>query len=70
MDSRASGGGRVVRRAVALGAAVLAASGVLALAAPGTAQAAAGRPCAGREVRTLPFGTGVVHVDKRAVTGR
>ncbi|MFC9280009.1 hypothetical protein [Streptomyces collinus] len=52
-----------IRRRLALGAAVLAASGALALAAPGTASAADG--CAGREVRTLPFGAGAVHVYKR-----
>ncbi|MDX2593536.1 MULTISPECIES: hypothetical protein [Streptomyces] len=53
-----------IRRRLALGAAVLAASGALALAAPGTASAASGG-CAGREVRTLPFGAGAVHVYKR-----
>jgi hypothetical protein len=55
-----------IRRRLALGAAVLAASGALALAVPGTAQAAEAGSCAGREVRTLPFSTGVVHVYKRA----
>lgn len=54
-----------IRRRLALGVAVLAASGALALAAPGSAQAAAGGGCAGREVRTLPFSTGTVHVYKR-----
>ncbi|CAL9310619.1 hypothetical protein SUDANB180_02922 [Streptomyces sp. enrichment culture] len=53
-----------IRRRLALGAAVLAASGALALTATGTAQAASGG-CAGREVRTLPFKTGVTHVYKR-----
>ncbi|MFF7972684.1 hypothetical protein [Streptomyces sp. NPDC007905] len=54
-----------IRRRLALGAAVLAASGALALAVPGTATAATDGACAGREVRTLPFGAGVVHVYKR-----
>ena len=54
-----------IRRRLALGAAVLAASGALALAVPGTAQAAEAGSCAGREVRTLPFSTGIVHVYKR-----
>ena len=54
-----------IRRRLALGAAVLAASGALALALPGSAQAAGAASCAGREVRTLPFSTGVVHVYKR-----
>ncbi|MEV6803262.1 hypothetical protein ACH4NF_22235 [Streptomyces sp. NPDC017248] len=53
-----------IRRRLALGAAVLAASGALALTATGTAQAASGT-CGGREVRTLPFKTGVTHVYKR-----
>lgn len=53
-----------IRRRLALGAAVLAASGVFGLAAPGGAQAAAMTSCAGREVRTLPFSTGAVHVYK------
>ncbi|MFI9603742.1 hypothetical protein ACIHCX_28500 [Streptomyces sp. NPDC052043] len=43
--------------------AVLTGAVLLAFAAPGTAQAAAG--CAGREVRTLSFATGTVHVHKR-----
>ncbi|ANP55204.1 hypothetical protein J2Z21_003296 [Streptomyces griseochromogenes] len=59
MDSGAIG------RRLALGAAVLAASGALALAVPGSAQAASADSCAGREVRTLPFSTGTVHVYKR-----
>ncbi|MFF9769880.1 hypothetical protein ACIGXF_04995 [Streptomyces sp. NPDC053086] len=53
-----------IRRRLALGAAVLAASGALALTATGTAQAASAAGCAGREVRTLPFRTGVTHVYK------
>ncbi|MEU0965477.1 hypothetical protein ABZ357_08570 [Streptomyces sp. NPDC005917] len=51
-----------IRRRLALGAAVLAASGVLALVAPAEAQAVAAGSCGGREVRTLPFATGTVHV--------
>ncbi|MEU2222479.1 MULTISPECIES: hypothetical protein [unclassified Streptomyces] len=57
-------GSGAIRRRMALGAAVLAASGALALTATGTAQAASGG-CGGREVRTLPFKTGVTHVYKR-----
>ncbi|MEU6808224.1 hypothetical protein ABZ920_04285 [Streptomyces sp. NPDC046831] len=53
-----------IRRRLALGVAVLTASGLLAVAAPGTAQAAASA-CSGRKVRTLSFGTGSVHVHKR-----
>ncbi|MEU1402230.1 hypothetical protein ABZ471_07665 [Streptomyces sp. NPDC005728] len=55
-----------IRRRVVLGAAVLAASLGFALAVPGTAQAAGDRSCGGREVRTLPFSTGTVHVYKRS----
>jgi hypothetical protein len=51
-----------IRRRLALGAAVLAATGLLGLTATGTAQAATSGACAGREVRTLPFRTGVTHV--------
>ncbi|MER5381711.1 hypothetical protein ABT040_15715 [Streptomyces sp. NPDC002688] len=54
-----------IRRRLALGVAVLTASGLLALASPGSAQAAASS-CSGRKVRTLPFATGSVHVYKRA----
>ncbi|MGW4820445.1 hypothetical protein ACWEP4_15955 [Streptomyces sp. NPDC004227] len=43
--------------------AVLTGAVLLAFAAPGTAQAATA--CAGREVRTLSFATGTVHVHKR-----
>ncbi|MER6983516.1 hypothetical protein [Streptomyces carpinensis] len=50
-----------VRRRLALGLAVLTGSVTLALALPGAAQAAAST-CSGREVRTLPFSTGSVHV--------
>ncbi|MEU2061818.1 hypothetical protein [Streptomyces sp. NPDC013455] len=53
-----------IRRRLALAAAVLAASGALAFTAAGTAQAGAAGGCAGREVRTLPFRTGVTHVYK------
>nr|WP_202458606.1 hypothetical protein [Streptomyces sp. SID5464] len=45
--------------------AVLTASGLLAVAAPGEAQAAASAYCPGRKVRTLPFATGTVLVYKR-----
>ncbi|MFD5795761.1 hypothetical protein ACFWIO_19925 [Streptomyces diastatochromogenes] len=54
-----------IRRRLAMGAAVLAGSLGLALAVPGTALASADGSCAGREVRTLPFSTGTVHVFKR-----
>ena len=62
-----------IRRRLALGLAVLTASGLLAVAAPGDAQAASAL-CPGRKVRTLPFSTGTVLVYKRggyvcAVTG-
>ncbi|MEU6402244.1 hypothetical protein [Streptomyces sp. NPDC046985] len=49
------------RRRTALGAAVLISSAAVALALPGTAQAA-GSACPGREVRKQPFATGAVHV--------
>ncbi|GGS46400.1 hypothetical protein [Streptomyces cinerochromogenes] len=51
-----------IRRRLALGAAVLAASGALAFTAAGTAQAGPAGGCAGREVKTLPFKTGITHV--------
>lgn len=51
-----------IRRRLAFGAAVLAASGAFALAAPAQARAVTAENCAGREVRTLPFTTGTVHV--------
>jgi hypothetical protein len=54
-----------IRRRLALGLAVLTASGLLAVAAPGEAQAATTAPCPGRKVRTLPFSTGAVLVYKR-----
>ncbi|MFB7456498.1 hypothetical protein ACIOC2_01825 [Streptomyces sp. NPDC088337] len=44
--------------------AVLTGAVLLAFAAPGTARAAA-TACAGREVRTVPFATGTIHVHKR-----
>ncbi|HET9383245.1 MAG TPA: hypothetical protein VFP69_20775 [Streptomyces sp.] len=47
-----------MRGRCALGLAVLAAAGLLAVAAPGDAQAAS--YCPGRKVRTLPFSTGAV----------
>ncbi|OSZ62033.1 hypothetical protein OQI_01825 [Streptomyces pharetrae CZA14] len=50
-----------IRRRLALGLSVLTAAGLLALAAPAEAHAAAA-PCPGRKVRTLPFSTGSVHV--------
>ncbi|MFF4588722.1 hypothetical protein [Streptomyces sp. NPDC001388] len=50
-----------LRRRLAVVLAVLTAAGVLALAAPGAAQAASA-PCAGRKVRTLSFATGSVLV--------
>ncbi|GGU74088.1 hypothetical protein GCM10010260_02390 [Streptomyces filipinensis] len=54
-----------IRRRLALGAAVLAATGVLGLVTSGTAEASTVGGCAGREVRTLPFSSGVTHVYKR-----
>ncbi|MFI9149820.1 hypothetical protein [Streptomyces sp. NPDC053367] len=53
-----------IRRWLALGMAVLTASGLLALSAPGAAHAASAQNCAGRKVRTLGFATGAVHVYK------
>ncbi|MER6092675.1 hypothetical protein [Streptomyces bluensis] len=47
---------------MALVLALLAASGLLVVAGPGSAEAAS---CAGRKVRTLPFSTGRVDVYKR-----
>ncbi|MEU6814909.1 hypothetical protein [Streptomyces sp. NPDC046860] len=54
--------GGAVRRWAALGATALTLSGAFALAAPGTAEAAGGVRCAGREVRALRFSTGTVHL--------
>lgn len=57
--------GRIRRRRLTLGTAVLAAAVLLALAGPGTASAeAVNGLCAGRKVRTLPFSTGRVDVFK------
>ncbi|MGW7268165.1 hypothetical protein [Streptomyces sp. NPDC054842] len=53
-----------IRRRLALGTAVLTASGLLALAGPGSAEAAS--YCSGRKVRTLSFTTGSVQVYKRS----
>jgi hypothetical protein len=63
-----TGGGTTVdsgaiRRRFALGLAVLTASGLLALASPGSAEAAS--YCGGHKVRTLPFATGSVQIFKR-----
>ncbi|MFV0135879.1 hypothetical protein ACLGIH_22135 [Streptomyces sp. HMX87] len=57
------GRGAAIRRRLALGVAVLTASGLLAVAAPQEAHAAAS--CPGRKVRTLPFSAGTVLVYKR-----
>ncbi|MGW3952728.1 hypothetical protein ACWEKM_17780 [Streptomyces sp. NPDC004752] len=54
-----------MRRRLALGVAVLAASGALAFAVPGGALAASDGSCAGRKVKSLPFSTGTVHIYKR-----
>ncbi|MEV0243964.1 hypothetical protein AB0I06_29190 [Streptomyces sp. NPDC050674] len=54
-----------IRRRLALGLTVLTASGLLAVAVPGEAQAATTALCPGRKVRTLPFSTGTVLVYKR-----
>ncbi|AYL36195.1 hypothetical protein ACH4CD_14635 [Streptomyces fungicidicus] len=56
-------GSGAIRRRFSLGLAVVTAAGLLAVAAPGDAHAAAS--CAGRKVRTLPFSTGSVVVYKR-----
>ncbi|WP_416982852.1 hypothetical protein [Streptomyces sp. T028] len=64
-DARGGPGTRgALRRRLAVGLALLTASGVLALAAPGEAVAAPTR-CEGRKVRTLTFSTGYVNVYKR-----
>lgn len=51
-------------RRLAVGLAVVTVSGVLGLAVPGQAQAAADS-CEGRKVRSFPFSTGTVEVYKR-----
>lgn len=56
--------GGAIRRRLALVLAVLAASGVLAMVSPGSAQAADAY-CSGRKVRTLSFATGSVQVFRR-----
>lgn len=53
-----------IRRRLAVGLALLTASGLLAVAVPTEAQAAASR-CEGRKVRTYPFATGTLYVYKR-----
>ncbi|WP_053741355.1 hypothetical protein [Streptomyces sp. NRRL WC-3618] len=52
--------GGSIRRRIALGLAVLTASGMFSLASSGTAEAAA--VCSGRKARTLAFATGEVDV--------
>lgn len=54
-----------IRRRLAVGLAVLTASGLLAVAAPTQAQAAAPTRCEGRKVKTYPFSTGTLYVYKR-----
>ncbi|MES5823433.1 hypothetical protein [Streptomyces sp. RG80] len=56
-----------MRRRLAVGLAVLTASGVLGVAVPGEAQAAGGQ-CEGRKVRTYTFSTGSVKVYKRGTS--
>ncbi|WTW08435.1 hypothetical protein OG848_18020 [Streptomyces canus] len=51
-------------RRLAMGLAVTAAAGMLGVAVPGQAQAAASS-CEGRKVRSFPFATGTVEVYKR-----
>ena len=52
-----------IRRRLALGMGVLTASGLLAVAAPGQAQAASG-PCPGHKIRTFTFSTGALKLYK------
>ena len=54
-----------IRRRLGIGLALLTASGLLAVAAPGQAQAAAPTRCEGRKVKTYPFSTGTLYVYKR-----
>jgi hypothetical protein len=56
-----------IRRRLALGLAVLTASGALGLATPASAHAAPDS-CAGRKVKTLTFSTGSVQIHKRRGT--
>ncbi|NEC85633.1 hypothetical protein [Streptomyces sp. SID12501] len=62
--------GGSVRRRLALGLAVLTASGMLSLVSPGTAEAAAATSaasaCSGRKARTLTFSTGEVRIYRRS----
>ncbi|MER5937863.1 hypothetical protein ABT121_11130 [Streptomyces sp. NPDC001928] len=53
-----------IRRRLAVGLALLTASGVLAVAAPAQAHAAPTR-CEGRKVKTYPFSTGTLYVYKK-----
>ncbi|MFF5004906.1 hypothetical protein ACFY3G_19005 [Streptomyces phaeochromogenes] len=55
----------VIRRRLALGTALVTASGLLVLAGPGVGEASAASPCAGRKVRTVTFSTGYVQVYKK-----
>lgn len=54
-----------IRRRLAVGLALLTASGLLAVAAPAQAQAAEPTRCEGRKVRTYPFSTGTLYVYKK-----
>ncbi|KMS71422.1 hypothetical protein ACM01_27065 [Streptomyces viridochromogenes] len=54
-----------IRRRLTVGLAVLTASGLLAVAAPTAAQAAAPTRCEGRKVKTYPFSTGTLYVYKK-----
>ncbi|MFJ8533279.1 hypothetical protein [Streptomyces sp. NPDC093591] len=54
-----------IRRRLAVGLALLTASGLLAVAAPTEAQAAPTR-CEGRKVKTYPFSTGTLYVYKKS----
>ncbi|KUO01906.1 hypothetical protein [Streptomyces caeruleatus] len=54
-----------IRRRLAVGLAVLTASGLIAVAAPTQAQAADATRCEGRKVRTYPFPTGTLYVYRK-----
>ncbi|MFF7162770.1 hypothetical protein ACFZBP_15670 [Streptomyces sp. NPDC008086] len=54
-----------IRRRLAVGLAVLTAAGLIAVAAPTQAQAAAATRCEGRKVKTYPFSTGTLYVYKK-----